>query len=62
MSEFITLRARRFDALHDLLTGCQWRHRYALPSYLAEDVGLPTTASQADVVDPLGTLIRGADR
>ena len=58
MPEFVTLRARRFHALHDLLTGRLWDDRSALPTYLAEDVGLPTAAPQKSVVSPLGLLIR----
>ena len=62
MSEFFTLRARRFHALHDLLTGGLREYPQSIPPYLAEDVGLPASASQNDVAGPFGALIRRADR
>lgn len=58
MSEFFTLRARRFQALHDLLTGRLRDHPQPVPTLLAEDVGLPASESPDYVVGPWGTLIR----
>lgn len=58
MSEFFTLRARRFHALHDLLTGRLRDHPQPLPTFLAKDVGLPASNSTDYVAGPWGTLTR----
>lgn len=62
MSEFSTLRARRFHALHDLLTGPLKGGLNATQPQLSEDVGLPAPDTGHVVIGPLGTLLRGGNR
>lgn len=62
MSGFFSLRARRFHALHDLLTERLRDHPQPFPLFLAGDVGLPTVGPKNHVVGALGTLIRVAGR
>lgn len=62
MSEFFTLRARRFHALHYLLTG-EARDGLRTPKpQLPDYVGLPGKDGKTIVVGPLGLLIWGGGR
>ena len=62
MSDPLTLRARRFHALHDLLTGRRRDDQRAPAAPLSEDAGLRAIDASQSIVGPFGTLIRGASR
>lgn len=62
MLDLITFRARRFHALHDLLTGPLKGGLDTTQPQLSEVVGLPAPDTGRLVIGPLGTLLRGANR
>jgi len=57
MTQILHLRARRFHALHDLLTGESLPGSLsfdAVPEYLSRDVGLPERTLQDRHISDLG--------